>query len=45
MNTITKTIVAAYENRASLTRSSASAELVQAIQDVLKLLDLSLIHI
>ncbi|MED5228387.1 MAG: 2,3,4,5-tetrahydropyridine-2,6-dicarboxylate N-succinyltransferase, partial [Pseudomonadota bacterium] len=39
MNTITETIVAAYENRASLTRSSASAELVQAIQDALKLLD------
>ena len=39
MNTITETIVAAYENRASLTRSSASAELIQAIQDALKLLD------
>ena len=37
--TITETIVAAYEKRESLTRSSASAELIQAIYDALKLLD------
>ena len=36
---ITELIVEAYENRASLTRSSVSAELIQAVQDALELLD------
>ena len=39
MNNITELIVEAYENRASLTRSSVSAELIQAVQDALELLD------
>ena len=39
MNNIKEIIVAAYENRESLTRSSASVELIQAIQSALELLD------
>ena len=39
MKNITELIVEAYENRASLTRSSVSAELIQAVQDALELLD------
>ncbi len=39
MTNIADIIVGAFDNRATLTRSSASAELIQAINDTLKLLD------
>jgi 2,3,4,5-tetrahydropyridine-2-carboxylate N-succinyltransferase len=39
MNNIKEIVVAAYENRESLTRSSASVELIQAIESALELLD------
>ncbi len=39
MKKIEEIIITAFENRASLTRSSASAELIQATNDALKLLD------
>ena len=39
MNNIADIIVEAFANRVALTRSSASAELIQAINDALKLLD------
>ena len=39
MNNIAAIIVSAFDNRASLTRSSANTELIQAINDALELLD------